>query len=138
MARLQTFADAYELWDALTVVENDDVLDPDPPRERLVPMAWRFERANALAWTLGAVPHLRFPDTAVDTGGLLVGVIPALAEARPELRPLKELLDMADIHARLATFCAAARSAGVAMPGGLDPGIVHERAEAFRWVLGAE
>ena len=130
------FADAYELWDAFTVDENELVLEPAPQPQELVQAAWRYERANVFGWALGNVRHLHFADNAVDGAALLESALPGLASPVTELRSHKDLLDSADIHLLLAAICRGARTSGVAPPANLDPGVVHEREVAFDWLLG--
>lgn len=134
------YADAHSVWDALTVAENDFVLDPDPPRDDLVQQAWRYEGAAVLQWALGVHRHLHFPDQAADPGTVIGRTIESVAGAAdPDsivLRPEKDLLDAADIARCLAALAAGARTTGTPMPGGLHPGVVYEREQAFRWLVG--
>jgi hypothetical protein len=124
-------ADAWDLWDHLSIEENDFVLDPAPHRQDLVNHAWRFEGVQVLAWSLGMVRHLAFPDTVVDSGAITQLVVRSIAPGAPgsmSLRPRHELLDAADIAWR----CRALVAAGAA--GALHAGIVHERGVAFDWL----
>ena len=130
------FADAYQLWDAVTVEENDIILDPDPHRDTLLQIAWRFERANVLGWALGLIRHLHFPLESADGGAVIGELVPKLATATPELRDLKELADSADIARRLSAVCAAARQHNTPLPGKLHPGVVFERDQAFAFLTG--
>jgi hypothetical protein len=132
------FADAYTLWDAFTVEENDMVLERTVPPAQLIQLAWRFERVNVFGWALGKVRHLHFADHVVDSGELMKHLLPALASSVGAsvvaLRPEKELLDFADIHLALRAICHPDAITG-AFPGNLHPGVVHERATAFDWLL---
>lgn len=125
-------ADALSVWDALTLAENDFVLDPAPPSSELVQAAWRFEAVNILLWALGPVRHLAFPDAVVDSGALTAAVL-QFASADPRgLRDEKELLDAADVALRLRLLSRAVQPP----PAGMLAGVVHERALAFDWLLG--
>ena len=133
------FADAYDVWPALDAAEHDFVLDDAAQQHDLVQAAWRFDAAWVLLWALGLVNHLVFPDRPCDPARVveasLTGIAAVSAGSRPGLRPLGELLDSADVALRLRAVSDAAREAGLAMPSGLDPGVVHERAAAFAWLL---
>lgn len=134
------YADAHGVWDSFTVAENDFVLDPDPPREQLVQQAWRYEGAVVLQWAVGVHRHLAFPDQPTDpatvVGRTLESVAGAVEPDSLALRPDKDLLDAADIARCLAALAAGARGSGSAMPGGVHPGVVYEREQAFRWLIG--
>jgi Domain of unknown function (DUF4272) len=118
------FADAYEVWDHLTLPEHDFVLEPEPTGDELIQFAWCFERLWVVEWALNAVRYVGFPDMAVDTAKASEACIRQLATVSAselEFRPLKELLDLADV-----TRCCAAMG-----DGPVDRGIVIERARAF-------
>lgn len=132
------FADAYGVWDALNPSEHDFVLDPSPLRHDVVQAAWRFEGVWVLLWSLGHVRHLAFPDRPCDSGRALELVVAHARDADPSVRPVKDLLDAADVHDRLARLCAVARAQGMPAPSGLDQGVVHERDLALRWVAGLD
>ena len=125
------FADAYGLWDVMNVDEHDFVLDAEPEPSVKVQMAWRFEQANVLLWALGQVRHLHLPDQPVDPGSMLASALPALADASSSaLRADRDLLDATDVALRLEALA----DAGVTT---LHRGVVHERAQAFRWLCPA-
>jgi hypothetical protein len=136
-------ADGWDLWDHLTLEENDFVLDPAPAPQELVNAAWRFEGVQVLAWAVGLVRHLAFADTPVDSGAITELVITSIAGAGPPaadqvaeawtVRPLAELLDGADVARRLALVSRAAVAAGIDPV--VHPGIAHERDLAFSWLL---
>jgi hypothetical protein len=140
-------ADGWDLWDHLTLEENDFILDPSPTAQEMVNAAWRFEGVQVLAWAAGLVRHLAFADTPVDTGAMTELVVVSIAgSGEPEalgasvadswtLRPQGELLDGADIARRLAVVSQAALAAGVNPV--VHPGIAHERDLAFGWLLPA-
>lgn len=146
LSQLETFAfaDAYAVWDELTVDENDFVLDDVPTREQLVHYAWQFEQTFVFEWALGLVKHLRFPDAAVDTGrvtGLLMEQVLAATDEEPLIvRSAKEIADAADVAFALQAI-ATAYVHEMAEPGspvsvaGIVRSVVEERAAAFRWLL---
>jgi Domain of unknown function (DUF4272) len=121
------FADAYAVWDHLTVEENDFVLTEEPSGEAMLQAAWSYERLWVHLWALGFVRHLAFSDTQVDTAVAIETCISGLAAAPPEslvLRPMKELLDGADVAWSSASVAKATTTT-------MHPSVVHERAAAF-------
>ncbi len=132
------FADAYEVWDHLTIAENDYILDPSPSSDADTNNAWRYEGLKVLEWCLALVPHLGFPDKPGDSGAAIKICIEELCVATgtsPQLRPVKELLDAADVARCLNVVARALAQSGAAMPSGLHPGVAHERDAVFAWLL---
>jgi hypothetical protein len=138
------FADAYGVWDHLSLEENDFVLTPDPSHADLVQYAWRFEGLGVLVWALGLANHLGFPAESADPGKaverFVVGVLAPETDrsgAPPVTRRSdKELLDAADVAFALEAICRSVRVDQPA-PAQLHRGVVHERAEVFRWLIRA-
>jgi hypothetical protein len=132
------FADAYEVWEHLTVAENDFVLEHEPPAEDLVQFAWRFEGLRVMEWALGLVKHLSFPidvaDPAKATELCIQKILAPDVGTTLELRTPKELFDAADVTFSLSVI-AAAISGNPVSPVALHPGIVHERMSAFQWLV---
>ena len=133
------FADAYELWEALTVEEHDFVLDDEPSPEALVNAAWKYEQTFVYEWALGLVPHLRLPDAPVNNGRvtelLMTRVLTVSAEERPSLRSPKELADAADVAFALQAIAAADLAPDAKTPADMMRSVVEERAAAFVWLL---
>ena len=136
------FADAYEVWDGLTLAENDFVLDPAPERADEVQFAWRYEGLWVLEWALGLVRHLAFPDEPCDHAEAAKRCIESIAASgapTPRLRADKELLDGADVSRVLDALAATSRAQGHgAGPGTLHHGVAHEREVAFGWLCGGD
>ena len=132
------FADAYEVWDHLTVVENDFVLEHEPTREDLVQYAWRFEGLRVMEWAVGLVKHLPFPvdpaDPAKATELCIQKILAHEVGTTLELRTPKELLDAADVTFSLSVIAAAVKDIPDPQVT-LHPGVVHERMTAFRWLV---
>jgi hypothetical protein len=125
-------ADAWELWEDLSLEENDFILDPSPDDQAMRNAAWRFEGVQVLAWSLGLIRHLAFADTPADTGKITETVLTQIAGADPTgwtVRTRAEVLDAADVAVRCQVLLDA--GAGAA----LHPGLVHERAVAFDWLV---
>ena len=132
------FADAYEVWDHLTVDENDFVLEHEPTQEDLVQYAWRFEGLRVMEWALGLVKHLSFPvdiaDPAKATELCIQKILAPAVGTTLEIRTPKELLDAADVTWSLSAITAAIRDLPDS-PVALHAGVVHERVAAFRWLV---
>ena len=133
------FADAYVVWDALDGPETDFILDIEPSGDAVIAYAWRYEALHALEWALGLNNHLVFPVDPVDPAKALRICIEGIAarrlEERPHLRPLKDVLDGLDVARCLAAIAGTARSRGQDPPGGMHPGVVHERDAALNWLV---
>ena len=133
------FADAYELWGVLSVEENDFILDGDPTPTDLVRYAWEYEQTFVLEWALGLIAHLRLPDAPVSNGRvtelLMTRVLSLPSDARPSVRPPKELADSADVALALQAIASVPLAPGESPPAGLVRSVVEERAAAFRWLL---
>ena len=132
------FADAYGVWDHLTIEEHDFVLEPEPSRQELVQFAWRFEGLRVMEWALGIVKHLGFPvdpaDPAVAVQLCMEKILNASTGDVLELRSTKELLDAADVTWSLTAVSAALQAAPVEGVT-LHPGVVHERSQGFTWLV---
>lgn len=133
------FADAYELWDALDVQENDFILDGDPKPSDHVRYAWKYEQTFVLEWALGLVAHLRLPDAPVSNGRvtelLMTRVLSLPLDVRPSVRSPKELADSADVAFALQAIASVPLALGESPPASLLRSVVEERAAAFRWLL---
>jgi hypothetical protein len=132
------FADAFDVWDHLTLAENDFVLDPAPAPHDLVQHAWRIEGLWVLEWALGLARHLAFPDAGVDGAVAIERCVTTICGAPDSLalRPAKDLLDGAQVARCLDAVCTTARKANATVPAGLSPGVVFERQSAFAWLIG--
>jgi Domain of unknown function (DUF4272) len=118
------FADAFGVWDHLSLAEHDFILEVEPSGTELIQFAWCFERASVMEWALGVVRHVGFPDMGVDTAKVSEACIRDVANAEVSklaFRDLKDLLDLADV-----TRCCAALNEGA-----VNRGIAIERARAF-------
>ena len=132
------FADAYEVWDHFTVEEHDFILTEEPTGAQMLQAAWNYERLWVHLWVLGLVRHLAFSDTQVDSALAIETAISGAATVAVDtlkLRPMKELLDGADVARCSAAVVRAAHAMGQATT--MNPSVVHERALAFDEVLTA-
>jgi hypothetical protein len=95
--------------------------------EALAILAWALMRTDAPA--LPAAPR----DAARVTGIMLR--LAAEHRVPRQLRPVGEILDLLDLHARAADCLRAASTAGSACPAVLDADVVRERHRALDWLV---
>ena len=133
------FADAYGVWDHLTLEEHDYVLDAESTPADNVNFAWRSEGLRAIEWALGLVRHLGFPDQGSDPAKSVQVCMESLCVptmAAVNVRSVKEILDAADVANCLDAVAQAITAKGQAQPSGLHPGVTFERRSAFAWLTG--
>jgi hypothetical protein len=131
------FADAYDVWDHISILENDYILDPDPEPRIDVNNAWRYEGLKVLEWSLGLVRHLGFPERPGDSAEIIkvcIEQLCATVDPSVELRPVKDLLDAADVARSLDAVAQVLAATGQPMPSGLNAGVTFERQLAFAWL----
>jgi Domain of unknown function (DUF4272) len=148
------FADAYEVWNHVSVAENNYILDEAAPESDDVQYAWRYEALNALLWALGHSKHLGFPADASDPAKAVERCMQLIlqpssaakvvkpgnkalnpgAKSMGQARTPKEILDAADVAFSLNAI-ALSVPVGQPAPADLHRGVVFERALAFRWLL---
>ena len=132
------FADAYDVWDHLDHYENDYVLDPDPSPASNINYAWRCEALWAAEFVLGFVRHLGYPDHPSDPAKsveLCIQEICAKTDRKHTLRPVKELLDTADVTRCLDAVSRVFKDRHESPPSGLQGGVVAERLGFFSWLI---
>jgi hypothetical protein len=130
------FADAYEVWGHFTAAEHDFILTEEPGGDEMLQAAWNYERLWVHLWALGLVRHLAFSDTQVDSAAAIETCISSVATANADalaLRPLKEILDGADVAICSAVVVRAAQSSGQSVT--MNPSVVHERALAINELI---
>ncbi len=134
------FADAYGVWEAMTLEEHDFVLDMEPTQPDMVNFAWKYEGLWVVQWALGLVRHLAFADTPVDPTEPTRRCIESIAAgdlSRLTPRTANEILDAADVARCAYALVTTAHDQGHKVgPGNLHHGVVHERWQAFRWLVG--
>ncbi len=134
------FADGYDVWDHLSVVENDFVLEQTSSETDLLQYSWRYEGMLVMLWALGITKHLGFPAEPTDPAKALercmTGVLVPTSEIKPmpTLRTPKEILDAADVANSLRAI-AASTPLDQPAPADLHRGVVHERSLAFNWLV---
>lgn len=123
---------------AATPRELEFLHDAAPAPEDLAQFGWRYECVNLLAWAIGALDTLPFPDAICDVGtlaGLVLDADAAQFVAGAKLRPAAELIDALDLHYRLHWAARQADVDGKDAPDGFDAGVVLERHYALNWLV---
>jgi Domain of unknown function (DUF4272) len=92
-----------------------------------------------MLWALGFVDDLARPDKICDVPNA-VALLRDLGRdgflKKAKLRPMREILDAADLIYREHWATTEARIKNQPAPGGLDPGVVQERHYALNWLIG--
>ncbi len=144
------FADAYEIWEHVSVAENNYILDEAAPESDDVQYAWRYEALNALLWALGHSKHLGFPTDASDPAKAVERCMQLIlqpssqpssqpttqsnTQSKGQARTPKDVLDAADVAFALQAITLSV-PVNQPAPADLQRGVVYERALAFRWLL---
>jgi hypothetical protein len=118
--------------------EQAFVRDRRPPRQALVSFAWGYECVHVFLWALGYLPQLNPPDQIADVAkeaGMIGAKGPDGFARDAKLRPLREILDQADLYYRLHWAVIELRLKGK-KPAHADEGIIRERHRALNWLIG--
>jgi hypothetical protein len=117
--------------------EQAFVRDRRPPRQDLVSFAWGYECVHVFLWALGYLPQLNPPDQIADVAkeaGMIGEKGPDRFARDAKLRPLREILDQADLYYRLHWAVIELRLKGT-KPAHADEGIIRERHRALNWLI---
>lgn len=107
----------------------------EPDEKDIIAFGWRYECAQVLAWAIGLLDTLPFPQDICDVQALVKLVLDAKdLEKSGKLRSDVEILDALDLHYRLNWILRQARRNGVALPEKVEPGVVQERHFALNWL----
>ena len=101
-------------------------------------MGWRYESLALLAWALGLLPELAYPEQICDVGGLCATLLQTATPAwlqQARLRPVGEMLDALDLHFRLHWLTREAELGRRELPPKLIPSVVLERHYALNWLV---
>lgn len=127
-----------EAFEHLSPKEEVFLYASEPDQDLANQLGWRYESLALLAWALGVLPQLPWPDQICDVSGLCAAL---LAEASPQwrwrarLRPSSEILNALDLHYRLHWLVREAQLGRRELPDGLIPGVVLERHYALNWLV---
>lgn len=123
---------------ALSPAERKFIVDRTPTQKDIVQFGWCYECAYTLAWAVGVIDTLPFPNAIchvelIAQKLLKLGINGIQASAR--LRPTAELLDCLDLHQRLHWIVRQAQVEKKTAPGPLEPGVILERHRAMNWLV---
>jgi hypothetical protein len=124
----------------LTLRELAFVAAEAPPEAERMHHAHAHEGLAILAWALMRTETSRLPAVPRDAARV-TGILLRLAAERRvprQLRPVSDILDMLDLHARAGDCLRAAAAAGSARPAALDADVVRERHRALDWLVRAD
>jgi hypothetical protein len=111
--------------------------DRRPPRQDLVNFAWGYECVHVFLWALGYLPQLNPPDQIADVAKEVVIIRDKGRDGfakDAKLRPLREVLDQADLYYRLHWAVIELRLKAN-KPAHADEGIIRERHRALNWLI---
>ena len=140
-SQVEKLIESYGIAADLSPEESAFAYDPMPSEDVRLQFNWRYEAAWPLLWALGYVEELGKPDDTCDVQ-LAVGLVRNRTTqqviAGANLRPLREILDQADLIYCYHWAVVDARINGRIAPAGLHPGVAYERHYALNWMIGYE
>ena len=125
-------------FDHLSPKEQAFLQMSEPDTHTVNQMGWRYESLALLAWALGLLPELAYPEQICDVRRLCATL---LQTATPDwlwqvqLRPAGEMLDALDLHYRLHWITREAELGRREMPPKLISSVVLERHYALNWLV---
>jgi hypothetical protein len=108
-----------------------------PNQQELVDFCWRYECMHVFLWALGHIDKLKPANTICDVAnevGLIREAGPEAFVSKARLRPLAEILDMADLYYRLNWAAVDLRIKGKKSDK-IDEEIIQERHRALNWLI---
>ncbi len=106
-------------------------------KQDLVNFAWRYECVHVFLWALGYLPELNPPNQIADVGkeaGIIRDKGPENFASDAKLRPLREILDQADLYYRLHWAAIELRLKGNESDQ-VNEEIIMERHRALNWLI---
>lgn len=121
---------------ALSPDERAFMATEAPDRQAVLNHTWRYEALATLAWSIGAVDALPFPDATCDVAALTRTMFAVMEKFEPRPRTPAEILDALDLHYRIhwATTDARVSPGRTPMPA-VDNSVVMERHHALNWLV---
>ncbi len=131
------------MWVALSPKEIDLLTTNSLTSEQMINASWRSESLLILLWSIGLVEDLPHPNEQCDPEPYINLIPPFTSDlssspfiASATLRPIKELLNMAQQCLHFHWEVREATIAGAHSTRSLDPGVIRERHYAINWVTG--
>lgn len=103
-----------------------------PGKQEYAQYLWRYESLYVLAWALGLVEELPFPDAPCEAAALVAKVIEMKS---PAMRAAGEILDALDSTYRIHWHVRQQRLKKQGATPGVDPDVVMERHHALNWLV---
>jgi len=113
--------------------------NPAPSQMIKIQFLWRYEAAWALLWALKYIEILKRPTAICDAATATICIRKRRRQEFIDgsvMRPITEILDIADLTYR---YHWATRNAGLKnlpMPAGLNNSVIMERHYALNWLIG--
>ena len=131
MAELQS-------WNDLTPAERVVAEAETLTQQQIVDTSWALESINVLAWTLGIVSALDWPDKLCDLPTVVNKIRHTRDSTGLKLIGLTEILDQTDLHYRLHWTCRDRSLRGQEPPCKLLHSVILARRQALEWVTDSE
>jgi len=129
----------YGAQDYFTPKEKEFIGNSSPTQQDRAQFSWQYEGYWVMLWALGYVETLDCPDKVCDVQKAVKFLHGKTTEefiANAKLRDFSEILDAADLIYRYDWAAVNARVKNLALPAGLDGGVVMERHHALNWLIG--
>jgi hypothetical protein len=134
---VQRFIETFGVAPHLSPKERAFIADPKSSMNDRIQFSWRYEAATPLFWALNLTDApLGAPRDVCDTAALTAIIKQTADLTHRGLRPMREILDEADLIYR---YHWAVRQAGLdrkPAPAGLDGGVTMERHHGLNWLIG--
>ena len=130
---------SYELEKVLTPKEIRFINVKESSQHDKTQFIWRYEAAWVLLWSLGYVDALSYPNQICDVSAAVKFMQQRSKEQfvnDSSLRPIREILNEADLIYRYHWAVVDARVNGQPTPVEIDPSVVLERHYSLNWLIG--
>jgi putative acetyltransferase len=128
------------LWEHVSPLEQDFLLDADPSPQAVANATWRVEALWVLLWSLKKIDKLELPVGECNTD-LISNLMPGREVSCDEfidgatLRSVSEILDATDLIYRLHWAVVDARLNSGSLNPALNSSVVYERHYALNWLV---
>jgi hypothetical protein len=138
-SQILEYFESYELIDAVSDQETHLLRKENLDKKDKINLTWRSEAIWLMLWAIKKVDKLELPIETCDIPSLLKELPkqwedPNIFFAMSSLRPVSEILDMADLIYRLHWASRDAYLNKKDPPAKLNEGIIEERHYAINWI----
>ena len=123
---------------SFTPKETAFINDKHPTGQQLVDYSWQYECVHVLLWALGHVDKLAPPNEPCDAAHEVKALLdrdPRALVDKAKLRPMTDILDMADLYYHL-DWAAVELRMTERTSDRIDESIIQERHRALNWLIG--